>query len=201
MWKVILSELKSHIPFTTFGAFTGIAIIFFLPKISNEASSTLFFIFHPLHVFFSAVATASIYKLNVNHNKYTLLKILLIGFLGSIGIATLSDSLIPFWGESLLDLPNKNVHIGFIEKWWLINPLALAGIMIAYVKPTTRLPHTMHVLISTWASVFHVVMAKTSSLDLLSHIFIFIFLVLAVWIPCCVSDIAFPLLFSKKIAQ
>jgi len=124
--------------------------------------------------------------------------LLLIGYTGSVGIATLSDSIIPFVGESLLNLPNKGIHIGFIEKWWLVNPLALAGIAVAYFKPSTKFPHYGHVLISTWASLFHFFMAMNQTLNLFSYIIIFFFLFLAIWIPCCVSDIVFPLLFVRQ---
>ncbi|OIO75096.1 MAG: hypothetical protein AUJ85_04095, partial [Elusimicrobia bacterium CG1_02_37_114] len=130
--------------------------------------------------------------------KCNLWILLLIGYTGSVGIATLSDSIIPFVGESLLNLPNKGIHIGFIEKWWLVNPLALAGIAVAYFKPSTKFPHYGHVLISTWASLFHFFMAMNQTLNLFSYIIIFFFLFLAVWIPCCVSDIVFPLLFVRQ---
>ncbi|GAH57776.1 unnamed protein product, partial [marine sediment metagenome] len=36
------------------------------------------------------------------------------------------------------------------------------------------------------------------TLNLVTCIVIFFFLFLAVWIPCCVSDIVFPLLFTKE---
>jgi hypothetical protein len=98
----------------------------------------------------------------------------------------------------MLGMPNRGVHLGFIEKWWLVNPLAILGIVIAYFKPRTKFPHAGHVLLSTWASLFHMIMAKIEILSWFSYVAIFIFLFLAVWIPCCVSDIVFPLLFVKK---
>ncbi|GAH57769.1 unnamed protein product, partial [marine sediment metagenome] len=66
--------------------------------------------------------------------------LILIGYIGSIGIATLSDSIIPFLGETLLKMPYREIHIGFIEKWWLVNPSALIGILIAYIRPATKFP-------------------------------------------------------------
>jgi len=125
----------------------------------------------------------------------------IIGYVGSVGIATISDSLIPYVAEFLLGMPNRGIHLGFIEKWWLVNPLAILGIAIAYFKPTTKFPHAGHVLLSTWASLFHIIMAKAESLNWFSYITIFIFLFFAVWIPCCMSDIVFPLLFVKKSKQ
>jgi hypothetical protein len=120
-----------------------------------------------------------------------------IGYVGSVGIATISDSIIPYLGEILLKMPNRSMHLGFIEKWWLVNPLAVLGIIIAYFSPRTKFPHAGHVLISTWASLFHIIMAINRDLSLFSYLVIFLFLFLAVWLPCCISDFVFPLLFVK----
>ena len=97
----------------------------------------------------------------------------------------------------MLGLPNKGIHLGFIEKWWLVNPLALAGIAIAWFHPRTKFPHAGHVLLSTWASLFHMTMALGGRVDMLTMGLIAVFLFLAVWVPCCTSDIVFPLLFSR----
>ena len=115
-----------------------------------------------------------------------------------MGIATLSDSLIPYAAEILLDMPHREIHLGFIEKWWLVNPMAFAGIIIGFVWPRTHFPHLGHVFLSTWASVFHITMAMSAPLTWLTALFIALFLFLAVWIPCCVSDIVFPLLFVNN---
>ena len=123
---------------------------------------------------------------------------LIIGYTGSIGIATISDSLIPYVGELLLGLPQAEAHIGFIEEPVITNIPAFIGIFLAYWKGFTKFPHAGHVLISTWASLFHIIMALGVSIDYLQIIGIFIFLFLAVWLPCCTSDIIYPLLFSSK---
>ena len=196
MFKQISKELRNHAPFTIFGAITGIVIMLFFQNLSARVSYNIFYILHPMHVVLSALVTASMYKLHTR-GKCNFWVLLLIGYLGSVGIATVSDSLIPYLGETLLRMPNRGIHIGFIEKWWLVNPLALIGVAIAYFRPTTKIPHSGHVLLSTWASLFHIIMAISGQLSWFFYIVIFFFLFLAVWIPCCVSDIVFPLLFVK----
>ena len=205
MLKRILQELKRHAPFTVFGALSGIVFMVLFRNLPREVSHELFYVFHPLHVLLSALVTASLYRL---HNcpkggggKCNLPFLLVIGFIGSVGIATLSDSLVPYLGEVLLDMPHRHHHIGFLEKWWLITGVAVVGIIIAYFNPATKFPHSGHVLISTWASLFHILMAKGETVSLFTYFAIFIFLFLAVWIPCCVSDIIFPLLFVKEKHQ
>ena len=193
----ILAELREHVPFTVVGTLTGvgIALAIFHFDVSAEASQGLFAIFHPAHVLLSALVTAGMYRL---HSKGRLLPTLLIGYVGAIGIATLSDCLIPYVGEWLLDMPHRHVHVGFIEHWYVVNPLAIAGIALAYLRPRTKFPHAGHVLLSTWASLFHMMMARGESLTATGIVLIGLFLFLAVWLPCCLSDIVFPLLFSKK---
>jgi hypothetical protein len=192
-------------------------------------------------VVLSAIVTASLYKLY--EGKAGFVKILIVGYVGSIGVATLSDCVLPFFGESILGVTipvhadvhehdeasnhsheveqdshsldedvqhehtsesetgekkhsiRKRLHLGFIEDWYLVNPAALLGILIAYFLPRTRFPHAGHVLISTWASSFHVLMNTHRELTTIMLVGIFVVLFIAVWLPCCVSDIVFPLLF------
>jgi len=122
--RQILIELKRHAPFTSFGAITGIAMLLIIIFTNtffqvSEISSVIFYILHPTHIILSAIVTTAIYRLH--RPKCNFLWGILIGYVGSIGIATLSDSIIPYLGD--------------------------------------------------------------------------IFLFLAVWLPCCLSDIIFPLLF------
>ncbi len=201
MFKLIAEELRHHAPFTVFGAVTGIIIMLIFKNLPSKIAYNIFYVLHPTHVLLSALVTASMYSLHKAEKfkgKYSVIILLIVGYLGSVGIATLSDSVIPYLGESLLKLPNREVHLGFIEEWWLINPMALLGIAIAYFKPTTRFPHAGHVLISTWASLFHILMAIGGNLTWFSYAVVLLFLFLAVWFPCCLSDIVFPLFFVKE---
>jgi len=194
---IIAAELKLHAPFTMFGTVTGIVImaVFVHFSVPREISSAFFWTLHPLHVLLSALVTTAMYRI---HSTSGLTRTILIGYFGSIGIATLSDSLMPFVGEWLLELPHRSVHLGFIEKWWLVNPLAFAGIAIGYLYPKTKFSHAGHVFISTWASLFHVLMAMGSAPDVAVTVLIAFFLFLAVWVPCCTSDIVFPLLWVRE---
>lgn len=206
MFKQISKELKIHAPFTLFGAVTGIIIIIFFRNLPSGFSYNIFYTLHPIHVVLSALVTASMYRLHTCERisgkclrgKCNFWILLIIGYIGSIGIATISDSIIPYLGEVILKMPNRGIHLGFIEKWWLVNPLAVIGVAIAYFRPSTKFPHAGHVLLSTWASLFHIIMAIGGALHWFGYVVVFLFLFLAVWIPCCLSDIIFPLLFVKE---
>lgn len=192
----IIHQLRRHAPFTALGTASGILIMLVISvmQVPRHISETLFWCLHPLHVLLSAFVTAAMFRCYSPGKPW---RTILIGYVGSVGIATLSDSLIPFVGEWLLGLPNRGWHIGFIEKWWLVNPMAFLGIGLAYVSFKTRIPHAGHVLLSTWASLFHMTMALGGELNLLTVAGIALFLFLAVWIPCCTSDIVFPLIWIK----
>jgi len=267
----ILAELKHHAPFTLIGAATGILCMLLFRNAGTEVNHRLFLVFHPGHVILSAVVTASLFRL---YDKQAgLLKIVLIGYFGAIGVATISDCVLPFFGESILGVvvpthgalhdheggheheaegePNtsdhdeglhahghdgeadvsdheedlhahdhteesasdhhgeeahtaampsirERLHLGFIEDWYVVNPAAILGIIIAYLWPRTRFPHAGHVLISTWASSFHVLMNTHTEMTAVMFAGFFIVLFIAVWLPCCISDIVFPLLFVKS---
>jgi hypothetical protein len=201
MPQLIFGELRHHAPFTALGALCGIIFMLLFRNMPHKVSHEMFYIFHPLHVLLSALVTASLYRLHTcprgGPQRCNLPLLLIIGFIGSVGIATLSDSLMPYLGEVLLDMPHRHHHIGFLEKGWLVSAVAAVGIIIAYFNPATKFPHAGHVLISTWASLFHILMAKGENPGWFMYVVIFVFLFLAVWVPCCISDIVFPLLFVK----
>ena len=197
MLRNVGKELRAHAPLTALGVLVGIALmgVIVYTGLPADVSAALFWTFHPLHVLLSALATAAMYR---RHNPGRLWATILVGYAGAVGIATVSDCLIPYAGEWLLSLPNRGAHIGFVEKWWLVNPLAIAGCVLGYVWPRTKLPHASHVFLSTWASLFHMTMALGDQLSPMTMATIVIFLFLAVWLPCCTSDIVFPLLFAQK---
>jgi hypothetical protein len=197
-------ELLHHAPFTAVGAVIGIVVmaVISLCHTPTNVSEALFFTFHPLHVVFSALVTTAIYRKQKGHKLWA---VVIIGYVGSVGIATLSDAVIPFLEGSSLKV-DMGFHLPFLEtdlmpfinvpKWVVVNAAALIGIAIGFFRPNTTFPHMGHVLLSTWASLFGFTAFGTADwLPLLPIIFVYLFL--AVWIPCCVSDIVFPLLWVR----
>jgi hypothetical protein len=210
---IIVKELEGHAPFTLFGAFTGIACMLLFKNLDHDTSEKIFYVFHPGHIFLSAIVIASMFQIHTKRKQ--IITILLVGVLGSLVIGTLSDSLIPYAGEVVLGMRieghshgdehdheqegfAEEAHIGFIEGWYVVIPAAIAGVLIALFKPRTKIPHAGHVLLSTWASSFHMLMAMGGNTSVLKLVGSFGFLFLAVLLPCCFSDIVFPLLFVKS---
>src|SRR4030042_1802154 len=149
MVKRIAEELKEHIPFTALGAVTGIIImvVIVLGSVPSHISQTAFYVSHPVHVLLSALVTTAMY---MRYRKAKIWVAILIGWTGSIGLATISDAMIPYLSGTLLNA-HMEFHVPFIEEWW-ISFVALAGIGIGYWRQTTKTPHFAHVLVSPWAS-------------------------------------------------
>jgi len=188
MLRKIGIELASHAPFTAAGAVSGIIVmaIVVLAKIPSNISETIFYILHPAHILFSALVTTAMYK---QYSTGKLWAAILIGYTGAIGIGTWSDAIIPYLGGEALKI-GIEFHLPFIEEWWLVNPAAFLGIAIGYMWPKTKLPHAVHILLSTWASLFYFTAFSVANwLPLLPFAFLFLFI--AVWIPCCFSDIVY----------
>ncbi len=223
---IVLEELRAHVPFTLFGSLTGIAMMLLFQNLSETTTYRLFYVFHPLHVTLSAIVAGSIFRLHERTQSF--LVVLLVGYVSSVGTATVSNSIIPFFGESLLGvaIPTESevhaghaheglgtatapghetappagprIHLGFIEEWYIVNPAALLGILIGFFLPRTKLPHAGHILISTWAAASHILMNTHTAMTALTVVGIALVLFIAVWVPCCSSDIIMPLLFVRS---
>lgn len=206
MKSIIFKELRHHGPFTLLGALGSVAAMMLLRRLAPDFLTTartadLFEFTHPMHVVLSAMVTAALYRnyrAKDRHSRRGTLAVVLIGYFGSIGIATLSDCVVPYWAELLLGLEHAHAHLGIIEMPLIINFAALFGIGFAYWYPKTHFPHAGHVLLSMAASLFHILRAQPEPFSLLEGVGVGLFLFVAVWIPCCLSDIVFPLLFIKK---
>jgi len=193
-YKHIFHELKAHIPFTIFGAFIGIFIIIVLcaVNISQGVLENGFHILHPAHILLSAIVTAAVFS---KHSK-NMVATLIVGFVGSVGICSISDILLPHVGGSLLGA-EMHLHMCLIEHPSLIIVVAFMGTILgAKIIHQTRCPHATHVMVSTMATLFYLV-----SFGVLNWVpvfpLVFILLFVSVWLPCCVSDILFPHLLTR----
>lgn len=218
-------ELKVHFPFTAFSAAAGIVIVaiitIFLSSIQtldgddlnttddheqghleadiSSESRELFHVFHPIHVLFSASATTAMFW---RFDK-RLVRAVLVGFTGSIAICGVSDIFMPYIGGSLTGM-EMELHICIIDHPEIVVPFAIFGVILGLIaadvffdRMATLTSHSSHVFISTMASILY--LTSYGFLNWMSKIFpVFLIVVLAVLIPCCTSDIIFPLLFAKE---
>jgi hypothetical protein len=162
----------------------------------SRAAGVLFHVFHPLHMLFSAIATTAMFW---RHEK-RVFRALLVGAVGSIGVCGLSDIAFPYAAGLLLGVRDMKLHICLLEHPGMILPFAGLGMALGLVLPTgthkgTIFSHTAHVWVSSVASIMYLVSFGLT--DWVSHLgAVFVCMVVAVIVPCCASDIVFPLLFA-----
>ncbi|HUU11554.1 MAG TPA: hypothetical protein VM431_13590 [Phycisphaerae bacterium] len=204
-WRQLPDELFSHLPFSIFSTVGGMALVAILTFIGEpfykeglgDAFHELFHIFHPIHMLFSATATTAMFWRYERH----WLKASIVGLLGAVLVCGASDILIPYVSGFLLGAP-MHLHICVIEHPALVLPFAVVGVVTGilsadYITRATFFSHSAHVLVSSAASLLYMV---SYGLEHWVHDagWVFIFVVLAVMIPCCFSDIVFPLLVVTK---
>jgi len=203
MWE----ELSHHLPFSILSVSIGLmfvglfTIITEMLGIQNVSpySEELFHIFHPVHLLFSAIATTAMFW---QHEK-RVIKAAIIGFVGSVGICGISDIIIPYISGFLLGA-QMHLHICIVQHPQLILPFVFVGILMGFFAPGTLekqegviFSHSLHVMVSAIASILYLVsFGVTDWIHRLGAILIY--MVLAVVIPCCTSDIVFPLLFTSQ---
>jgi len=131
-------------------------------RIPDTVAEVLFVIAHPLHVF---VAAATLVRLLVRSGRFRPLPAAAVSYPLAIAIVTTVDSLLPFLGEWVLALPSRHVHIGFVEFWWIVHPLALAGTAVGLAAPRLRLPPALVLAASILPPAFDMMMAMWNPLD------------------------------------
>jgi len=124
--------------------------------------------------------------------------------LGAILVCGASDILIPHVSGLILGA-DMRPHICVLEHPGLVLPFALVGVLTGFVSSghimrATFFSHAAHVLISSAASLLYLV---SFGLEHWTHNagWVFILVVVAVTIPCCFSDIVFPLLAVTREGQ
>jgi len=204
--QYILVELAHHLPYSIFGVSTGLIVMGMLTSFAilvngesmlPQASLELFHVFHPAHVLFSAVATTAMFW---KHER-NFIKASIVGIIGSVSICGLSDIFFPFWGGLLLGA-DMEFHICLIEEPGLVWTFAIVGVVSGLLVTqsfdhSTEYSHSVHVFVSSAASILYLLSFGVHDwIHVLGSVFIIT--IVAVMIPCCASDIVFPLACVHK---
>jgi hypothetical protein len=191
----ILKELKHHIPLTlTVSLLAGVSIallVLFNLKLT-EFFPNAFEIIHPAHILVSAAATSAIFY----KYKNSILQAVIIGISGAILIGTISDILLPWIAGNIFSL-STTLHLPITENPVLIIATATAGAYIGVYLGLFKLNHMLHVFFSVFASLFYI-LAFSANINIWIILGSSFIVFLSVYIPCCISDIVFPILFIKE---
>lgn len=213
----ILTELFHHLPFSMFGVMTAILMMGVLTyAIGGNMEATfghehggahghdvsteidLFHVFHAMHVLMSAVATTAMFWRHDNHN---VIKAVIIGIVGSVTVCGLSDIIVPYVGGLILGM-DMHLHICLIEEPSIVWPFAIIGVVAGFAvtrtfEMSTQFSHSLHVFISSVASLlFLMSFGLFDWMHAVSSVFVII--LIAVMLPCCLSDIVFPMMCTHR---
>ncbi|MDQ7778894.1 MAG: hypothetical protein RDV41_04190 [Planctomycetota bacterium] len=193
---MIARELGHHLPFSVASALAGVLLVVALSAFGLDSSAYRFFhVFHPAHMLLSAAATTAMFW---RHDR-RIVRAAAIGFVGSVGVCWISDVGLPYCGGLLLGA-NMEIHLCVVEHPPLILSAAVIGIVCGLVaaeavRRSTFYSHSAHVLISSAASTLYLTSFGISIAEPAMIGWSVPIVLVSVMIPCCFSDIVFPLLF------
>ncbi len=207
-----IGELMHHLPYAIFSVALAMIILTLIDYSSvshsvghaaRKASCTgyhmLFHSFHFLHILFAATGTVITFSRFSNN----LLKTVIVGTLSPAFFCMLSDVVLPYAAGRLLGV-DMELHICFHRELQnvlpflgigFINGLILSRHHSSMISIFSLGSHVSHILISSLASLFYMV----------SHGFdnwypqmgmVFLFLVIAIVIPCTLSDVLVPMYWA-----
>ena len=203
-WNLLATEFAHHFPYTLVGSLIAMAGAWWFGTQELHQgradelfvqSRSLFHLFHPLHICLSAIATTSLFWRHERH----LVRAITVGALGTIIPCGLSDYIFPYVGGRLLG-QTMQLHMCIVAHPQIFFPFLALGIVGGFwaeerVTQSHLFSHGAHVLVSSVASLLYLMsFGFTSWMTDVRLIFpAFLIIVLAVWIPCCISDIVVPI--------
>ena len=170
----------------------------------SETASNLFGMFHTfhfLHIIFAATGVVAAYR------RYAkdFLGVLIVGTVVPLVFCTLSDAVMPYLGGRMCGLPMQfhwclTDHFSTIMLFLIVG--AINGYVVSIHKESTGLfsshaSHFIHIFISAFASTLYLVASGFTAWS--GHIgFVFLYLLVAVLVPCTIADVVVPLWFGLQ---
>ena len=203
-----IQELVCHLPYSVLSVAFSLAVVSIMNFISasgmdqshlKSAYYMLFHNFHFLHIVFAVTGSM------VMFSKYSknLFAAIVVSIVSSSIFCVLSDVIFPYVGGRLLGA-NMTRHICFFCDPLNILIFLFIGVIngIAqiyrsrYINGTnTVVIHCLHIVVSALASTFYLV-SHGFVIDGLSLGYVFLLLLVAVVLPCTLSDIVVPIFFA-----
>ncbi len=160
----------------------------------------LFHSFHFMHIVFAATGTVITFR-RFNKNLFSSL---FVGMWVPVLFCTLSDSILPYLGGRALGVA-MSFHLCFFTELSNILPFLFVGILNGFVlsrhgqesqKVYSIFSHFIHIFVSSLASTFYLV--AHGFMDWYKDIgFVFLFIIIAVVIPCTLSDVVVPMAYAR----
>jgi hypothetical protein len=205
----LYSELLHHLPYAIFSVAFALSILSFVTlafqgmaevSVAKKGANMLFHSFHFMHIVFAATGTLITFRRFCKD----MLSSLLIGIWSPILFCTLSDSVLPYLGGRALGVA-MSFHLCFFSELTNVLPFLFIGILNGFIlsrhndshqKVYSIFSHFIHIFVSSLASTFYLV--SHGFMDWYKDIgFVFLFIIIAVVIPCTLSDVVVPMAYAR----
>lgn len=204
----VIDEIICHFPYAVFSVAFSLIILSFASWISlgepqavlvQSGAHMLFHVFHFMHVVFASTgSTLTFFRYSQN-----VFKGLVVCAISTMIFCTLSDSILPYIGGTILGIHMK-WHLCFVSELHNVLPFLFVGLLNGYIlsrhhsaaQSTYSISsHFIHIFISSLASSFYLI---ANGLIEWYHSMgmVFIFLIVAVVVPCTLSDVIIPMSFA-----
>lgn len=206
------SELLCHLPYAAFSVAIGfvlLSILYFIglpysgQKVLKKGYHILFHSFHYLHLIFAATGTF------VTFSRFSrkVGQAIVISVLSPVFFCTLSDIALPALAARMLGV-HMHMHICFFDWCDTLNvlPFLVMGVVCGfalrqhhetYLGFFSLASHFVHILISSLAALFYIASSGFEGWHSVMGL-LFFFLVIAVVVPCTISDIVVPMYFARR---
>lgn len=205
----LMGELSCHLPHAIFSVAFALSVLSFVSyfslntidmPITCRGAHMLFHSFHFMHIAFAATGTVITFR----RFSRNILRCLIVGVLSPAIFCTLSDVVLPYLGGKLLGV-DMHFHFCFASELINVVPFLMVGIINGFAMSShhegrqglySHFSHAIHILISSLASTFYLVSHGFTAWYLYIGT-VFLFLVIAVVVPCTLSDVVVPMAFAR----
>lgn len=217
IFRLIGNEIMAHIHYSVFAVIIGMLCVWLIPveflgmggcachhhhgleAMHKPVGHFLFHIVHYMHTFFASV-TATLTAKRFSGNLF---KSILVGIFVPPVFCTMSDILFPYWGGKIIGI-EMSLHLCIFENVWPVLSLIAIGVSIgAFLssRATSNLEifklaassHFLHDFVSAAASLLYLIGFGCHNWTE-NLIYIFLLMLIAVVIPCMLSDLVLPML-------
>lgn len=200
---LLLHELAHHFPYAVFSvalSFVGAALLGYFSfgataKAVEAGSLVLFHSFHFLHIVFAATGAVLTY-FRYSNNVF---QGIVLGALNATVFCIVSDIFMPYLVGQSLGV-TMELHICFMHEMHNIVPFLLVGVFNGWLLSKHHTgkksfyslwSHFTHILVSSLASMLYII--SHGMHDWMPHMgVLFGFLIIAVVVPCTLSDVVVP---------
>jgi len=206
------SELFHHLPYAIFSVAFSLIILSFVTlalrnnpvDMAQKGAKMLFHSFHFMHIVFAATGTLITFRRFCK----ALIPSWAVGIFIPVVFCTLSDSILPYLGGRALGV-NMSFHLCFFNELTNILPFLFIGLVNGFImsrhnqenqRMYSIFSHFVHIFVSSLAATFYLV--AHGFMDWHKDIgFVFIFIIIAVVIPCTLSDVVVPMTYARMIKK